>query len=87
MYVFKNSSAKSYKVIVRGYDGDYITIGSIEIKNGVGASLKVNDNEVMGVLSKSEDIKEICFPQERLAEIQSSDFFFEYLFINLIESY
>jgi hypothetical protein len=39
----------------------------------------------MGVLSKSEDIKEICFPQERLAEIQSSDFFFEYLFINLIE--
>ena len=75
MYTIKCQSTKTYNVIVRGYNGDYITIGSIEIKNGVAPGLKVNDNEVMGVLSKSEDIKEICFLQERLAEIQSSDFF------------
>ena len=77
--ITKNENVKSYKVIVRGYDGDYITIGSIEIKNGVAPDLQVNDNEVMGVLSKSENIKEICFPQKRLPEIQSSD---EIVYIN-----
>ena len=79
MYTIKYANINSYKAYVRGYNGDYITIGSIEIKNGLAPSLKVNDNEVMGVLAKDEGLNEICFPQEKHEKIISSD---EIVYIN-----
>ena len=79
IYTIKYNNVNSYKAYVRGYNGDYITIGSIEIKNGVAPGLKVNDNEVMGVLTKSENIKEICFPQEKHERINNQD---EIVYIN-----
>ena len=67
-----------YKAYVSGYSGDYITIGSMEIIDGKAYALRVNDNEVMGILTKT-DANEICFPQEKSSKITSSD---EIVYIN-----
>ena len=82
MYTIKSqsSNANTYKALVRGYAGDYVSIGSIGIKSsGEAPALKVNDNEVMGVLSKDDGLKEICFPQEQHPSITGND---EIVYIN-----
>ena len=79
IYKIKYNSFKSYKFKIKSENGDYITIGSIEINNKEASTLKVNDNEVMAVLSKSDDLQEICFPKGQLAQIKERD---EIVYIN-----
>ena len=56
-----------------------LTIGSIEINDNMAPPLKINDNEVMAVLSKEEYKKEICFPLEKSDKINDKD---EFIYIN-----
>ena len=78
IYKIKYESFDSYKFTIKSENGDYITIGSIEINNNVAPSLKVNDNEVMAVLSKNGE-NEICFPKAKLEVIKESS---EIVYIN-----
>ena len=64
MYNIKqDGNTDSYSMTVRGKKGDFITIGSIEVNGNVAKELKLNDLEVMGVLTN--DLREICFPFEK----------------------
>ena len=50
----------NYIIRIDAQEGDYITVGSLIIDDGVSKELKVNDLEIMGLLKKDEN--EICFP-------------------------
>ena len=63
----------SYKLYARGETGDYITIGSIEIKNGIASPLRINDNEILGVISKTQGNNEICFGKKIDSAITSNE--------------
>ena len=79
IYSIKYKAGDSiYKIYARGYSEDYITIGSMEIIDGKASALRVNDNEVMGFLTKN-GANEICFPQEKSNKITSTD---EIVYIN-----
>ena len=54
------TGGKDYIVSIEAEEGDYITVGSLIIDDGVSKELKVNDLEIMGLLKKDEN--EICFP-------------------------
>ena len=79
IYRIKYNSVDSYKFEIISEIGNYITIGSIEINNNEASTLKVNDKEVMAVLSKNDDQNEICFPKGQLAQIKEKD---EIVYIN-----
>jgi len=78
MYTFiSNSNYNNYNynsnviLTINGKVGDYITVGSIEIINGVAKPLKVNDLEVMAVLTN--ELKEICFPLDQSPDINNEN--------------
>ena len=72
IFHIKYDSANSYTLNVQGEVGDYINVGSIEINDKVSSPLKVNDQEVLAVITKDDDFsKEICFPTEKKEDIKN----------------
>jgi len=74
IFHIKYDNANSYTLSVQGEIGDYINVGSIEINDKISSPLRVNDLEVMAVITKNdENSKEICFPKEYREEITEGD--------------
>ena len=74
IFHIKYSDANSYQLTIVGEIGDYINVGSIEVNDKVSSPLKVNDQEILAVITKEDDnSKEICFPTEKREEISNSD--------------
>ena len=69
IYQIKEKKNNFFPFTVKGEEkGDFITIGSNEIINNVANELKINDLEIMGILT--EDNKEICFPVSKINSSQ-----------------
>jgi hypothetical protein len=56
----EHESGAQYILRIEAEEGDYITVGSLQINDNESKELKANDLEIMGFLKKEED--EICFP-------------------------
>ena len=68
----KYNGNEKYTLNVEGEIGDYINVGSIEINDKKSSILRVNDQEIMAVLSKEDEYsKEICFPLEQKDDIKN----------------
>ena len=77
IFHIKYSNINSYHLNVQGNIGDYINIGSIEINDKVASPLKVNDQEILAVLTRDEESKEICFPTEKREDLtDDNDIFY-----------
>ena len=80
IFKIKYSNINSYQLNVLGEIGDYINIGSIEINDKVSSPLRVNDQEILAVISKdSDESKESCFPIGKREEINNEN---EVVYIN-----
>ena len=55
-----DKSSDTFELNIESNTGDYVTVGSIGIKNFESKELKVNDLEIMGVLN--DQLSQICFP-------------------------
>ena len=65
IYPIKNVLSSSLQLSVVSEEGDFVTVGSLSLtENESKNELKVNELEIMGLLNS--DLKEICFPIERL---------------------
>ena len=80
IFHIKYNDSNSYFLNIVGEIGDYINVGSIEINDKVSSSLKVNDQEILAVITKDDDnSKEICFPTDKREEIKDEN---EVVYIN-----
>jgi len=69
-----SGTTNSYQLNVFGNIGDYINVGSIEINDKVASPLKVNDQEILSILTKDDDnSKEICFPTDKREDIKDEN--------------
>ena len=74
IFHIKYSGYNSYQLTVFGNIGDYINVGSIEINDKVASPLKVNDQEILSILTKDDDnSKVICFPTDKREEIKDEN--------------
>ena len=74
IFHIKYNGTNSYQLNVFGNIGDYINVGSIEINDKVASPLKVNDQEILSILTKDDDnSKEICFPTDKREEIKDEN--------------
>ena len=74
IFHIKYSGTNLYQLTIVGQIGDYINVGSIEVNDKLSSALKVNDLEIMGVITKEDDnSKEICFPTAKREEISNTD--------------
>ena len=62
--------SKKYELKVVSSKQDYITVGSLHIKNQISKTLLPNDLEIMGILNKGEE--KICFNLKTFEEGKSS---------------
>ena len=65
-YVISNT----YDLKVVSSKQDYITVGSLHVKNQISKTLQPNDLEIMGILNKEEE--KICFDLKTFEEDKSS---------------
>ena len=61
---------KTYELKVVSSKQDYITVGSLHVKNQISKTLQPNDLEIMGILNKGEE--KICFDLKTFEEDKSS---------------
>ena len=62
-----NVPSNYYHLTVNSKKGDFVTVGSLGIVEGVSQKLRINDLEIMGILNS--DLKTLCFPLELQSEI------------------
>ena len=62
---------ETYTIKIEAEEGDYITVGSHIIDDEIGKELKVNNLEIMALLTS--DNKEICFPIKNNEDLTVED--------------
>ena len=63
---FDNDPSDYYSLSVTSKKGDFVTVGSLGIIEGVSQKLRINDLEIMGILNS--DLNYLCFPLELQSE-------------------
>ena len=68
----KYDESKTYEVKVVSNKQDYITVGSLYIKDEISKTIAANDLEIMGILNKGEE--KICFNLKTIEDEKAPSF-------------